>query len=198
MKKLIKFIIKLFIIIFLVELVYLYFIPKKYDDIIDKYSSEYNVDRSLVKAVIFKESRFKETAVSSKGAIGLMQLMPSTALWLMNKLKIEDYKIESADNNIRLGTYYLSYLMNLMDSDEEHALLAYNAGPENAKRWVNSEGYSKEDMDNYVDFNETRKYVREIKLTKNIINFMDKYGIFLGELSNLLEDYIRWKRKYFY
>ena len=198
MKKLIKFIIKLFIIIFLVELVYLYFIPKKYDDIIDKYSSEYNVDRSLVKAVIFKESRFKETAVSSKGAIGLMQLMPSTALWLMNKLKIEDYKIESADNNIRLGIYYLSYLMNLMDSDEEHALLAYNAGPENAKRWVNSEGYSKEDMDNYVDFNETRKYVREIKLTKNIISFMDKYGIFLGELSNLLEDYIRWKRKYFY
>lgn len=198
MKKLIKFIIKLFIIIFLVELVYLYFIPKKYDVIIDKYSSEYNVDRSLVKAVIFKESRFKETAVSSKGAIGLMQLMPSTALWLMNKLKIEDYKIESADNNIRLGTYYLSYLMNLMDSDEEHALLAYNAGPENAKRWVNSEGYSKEDMDNYVDFNETRKYVREIKLTKNIISFMDKYGIFLGELSNLLEDYIRWKRKYFY
>lgn len=198
MKKLIKFIIKLFIIIFLVELVYLYFIPKKYDDIIDKYSSEYNVDRSLVKAVIFKESRFKETAVSSKGAIGLMQLMPSTALWLMNKLKIEDYKIESADNNIRLGTYYLSYLMNLMDSDEEHALLAYNAGPENAKCWVNSEGYSKEDMDNYVDFNETRKYVREIKLTKNIISFMDKYGIFLGELSNLLEDYVRWKRKYFY
>lgn len=198
MKKLIKFIIKLFIIIFLVELVYLYFIPKKYDDIIDKYSSEYNVDRSLVKAVIFKESRFKETAVSSKGAIGLMQLMPSTALWLMNKLKIEDYKIESADNNIRLGTYYLSHLMNLMDSDEEHALLAYNAGPENAKRWVNSEGYSKEDMDNYVDFNETRKYVREIKLTKNIISFMDKYGIFLGELSNLLEDYVRWKRKYFY
>ncbi|OFK79767.1 hypothetical protein HMPREF2800_05205 [Anaerosphaera sp. HMSC064C01] len=191
MKKLIKFIIKLFIIIFLVELVYLYFIPKKYDDIIDKYSSEYNVDKSLVKAVIFKESRFKETAVSSKGAIGLMQLMPSTALWLMNKLKIEDYKIESADNNIRLGTYYLSYLMNLMDSDEEHALLAYNAGPENAKRWVNSEGYSKEDMDNYVDFNETRKYVREIKLTKNIISFMDKYGIFLGELSNLLEDYVR-------
>ena len=191
MKKLIKFIIKLFIIIFLVELVYLYFIPKKYDDIIDKYSTEYNVDRSLVKAVIFKESRFKETAVSSKGAIGLMQLMPSTALWLMNKLKIEDYKIEYADNNIRLGTYYLSYLMNLMDSDEEHALLAYNAGPENAKRWVNSEGYSKEDMDNYVDFNETRKYVREIKLTKNIISFMDKYGIFLGELSNLLEDYIR-------
>lgn len=198
MKKLIKFIIKLFIIIFLVELVYLYFIPKQYDDIIDKYSTEYNVDRSLVKAVIFKESRFKETAVSSKGAIGLMQLMPSTALWLMNKLKIEDYKIESADNNIRLGTYYLSYLMNLMDSDEEYALLAYNAGPENAKRWVNSEGYSKEDMDNYVDFNETRKYVREIKLTKNIISFMDKYGIFLGELSNLLEDYIRWKRKYFY
>lgn len=190
MKKLIKFIIKLFILIIVAELVYLHFIPRKYDKIIDNYSVQYGVDRSLVKAVIFKESRFKETAVSSKGAIGLMQLMPSTALWLMNKLKIEDYKIESPQNNIRLGTYYLSYLMSIMDSDEEHALLAYNAGPENAKRWINAEGYNKQDMDNYVDFNETRKYVREIKLTRNIIDFVDKYGILLNELSKLLEDYL--------
>ncbi len=190
MKKLIKFIIKLFILIIVAELVYLHFIPRKYDKIIDNYSAQYGVDRSLVKAVIFKESRFKETAVSSKGAIGLMQLMPSTALWLMNKLKIEDYKIESPQNNIRLGTYYLSYLMSIMDEDEEHALLAYNAGPENAKRWINAEGYNKQDMDNYVDFNETRKYVREIKLTRNIIDFVDKYGILLNELSKLLEDYL--------
>ena len=105
MKKLIKFIIKLFILIIVAELVYLHFIPRKYDKIIDNYSAEYGVDRSLVKAVIFKESRFKETAVSSKGAIGLMQLMPSTALWLMNKLKIEDYKIESPQNNIRPVSY---------------------------------------------------------------------------------------------
>ena len=119
-----------------------------------------------------------------------MQLMPSTALWLMNKLKIEDYKIESPHNNIRLGTYYLSYLMSIMDEDEEHALLAFNAGPENAKRWINAEGYNKQDMDNYVDFNETRKYVREIKLTRNIIDFVDKYGILLNELSKLLEDYL--------
>lgn len=197
MKKLIKFLIKLFLIIFVIELVYIYFIPRKYDDIIDKYSTEYGVDKSFVKAVIFKESRFKETAVSSKGAIGLMQLMPSTAMWLMDKLNIDDYRIESADNNIRLGTYYLSYLMKLMDSDEEHALLAYNAGPENAKRWINAEGYNKNEMDNYVDFEETRKYVREIRLTRNIINFMDKYGIFLDELSSILEDFSKWKRKYY-
>lgn len=188
MKKLIKFIIKLALIIFVLELVYLHFIPKKYDTIIDKYSQEYSVDSSLVKAVIFKESRFKETAVSSKGAIGLMQLMPSTAIWLTRKLNIDDYKIESADLNIRLGTYYLSYLLGLMDSDVEHALLAYNAGPENAKRWINAEGYNKKDMDNYVDFDETRKYVREIKLTRNIIDFVDKHGLFLDQVAKILGD----------
>ena len=59
MKKLIKFLIKLFLIIFVIELVYIYFIPRKYDDIIDKYSTEYGVDKSFVKAVIFKESRFE-------------------------------------------------------------------------------------------------------------------------------------------
>ena len=118
-----------------------------------------------------------------------MQLMPSTAMWLMDKLNIDDYRIEAADNNIRIGTYYLSYLMKVMDADEEHALLAYNAGPENAKRWINAEGYNKNEMENYVDFEETRKYVREIKLTRNIINFMDKYGIFLDGLSSILEDF---------
>lgn len=188
MKKLIKFIIKLALIIFVLELVYLHFIPTRYDAIIDKYSQEYGVDRSLVKAVIFKESRFKVSAVSSKGAIGLMQLMPSTAIWLIKKLDIEDYKIESADLNIKLGTYYLSYLLDLMDSDVEHALLAYNAGPENAKRWINAEGYNKKDMDNYVDFEETRKYVREIKLTRNIIDFVDKHGLFLNQVSKILGD----------
>ena len=197
MKKLIKFLIKLFLIIVVIELVYLHFIPRKYDDIIEKYSTEYGVDKALVKAVIFKESRFKETAVSSKDAIGLMQLMPSTAMWLMDKLNIDDYRIEADDNNIRLGTYYLSYLMKVMDEDEEHALLAYNAGPENAKRWINAEGYNKKEMENYVDFEETRKYVREIKLTRNIINFMDKYGIFLDGLSSILEDFSKWRRKYY-
>lgn len=188
MKKIFKIIIKLAIIIFVIELIYLHFIPRRYDRIIDKYSQEYKVDRSLIKAVIFKESRFKETAVSSKGAIGLMQIMPSTALWLMKKLDLDDYKIESADLNVRLGTYYLSYLMNLMDSDVEHALLAYNAGPENAKRWIQSEGYKKEDMNNFVDFDETRKYVREIRLTRNIIDFMDRYGIFLDQIAKILGD----------
>lgn len=75
-----------------------------------------------------------------------------------------------------------------MDSDVEHALLAYNAGPENAKRWINAEGYNKKDMDNYVDFDETRKYVREIKLTRNIIDFVDKHGLFLDQVAKILGD----------
>lgn len=186
MKKLIKFIIQIALIIFVLELVYLHYIPRRYDKTIEKYSQEYGVDKSLVKAVIFKESRFNETAVSSKGAIGLMQLMPSTALWLMNKLHIDNYKIESSDVNIHLGTYYLSYLIKLMDGDVEHALLAYNAGPENAKRWINADGYKKQEMENYVDFDETRKYVREINLTRKIIDFVDKYGIALDQVAKIL------------
>ena len=97
---------------------------KEYEGIIVQASRRFGVDASLVKAVIKAESDFDHRAVSSKGAKGLMQLMPQTsdAMAVENPFDPEE--------NIFGGTRYLSLLLERFDNDKKLALAAYNAGPE--------------------------------------------------------------------
>jgi soluble lytic murein transglycosylase len=95
---------------------------RAYDTLIGRIASRWDVPPALVKAVMKTESNFQRTAVSRKGAQGLMQLMPTTA---------EDLGVEdpfSAEDNVRGGTRYLRAMMDRY-GDWEHALAAYNAGP---------------------------------------------------------------------
>ncbi len=92
------------------------------DSIINRKAAKYNVDPHLVKAVIKNESAFNDRAVSAKGAMGLMQLMPQTA----NSMGVYD-AFDPAEN-IDGGTHYLSGLLNKFGS-VSLALAAYNAGP---------------------------------------------------------------------
>lgn len=92
------------------------------------------LDPLLVAAVIQVESRFDPFAVSGVGACGLMQLMPPTAQWLLDKEEGNDGKLRAAHLfnpvlNIELGTTYLAQLMDRFDGDLSLALIAYNAGP---------------------------------------------------------------------
>lgn len=96
--------------------------PSQFDPLIDSYSSQYGVDKSLVKAVIQAESGYNPNAVSPKGAQGLMQLMPKTA----QGLKVAD-SLNPSDN-IRGGVRYLRFLLDTFKGSEELALAAYNAG----------------------------------------------------------------------
>jgi len=89
--------------------------------LIDKYSEKYNIDKNLVKAVVKQESGFNSNAVSQAGAIGLMQLMPSTAKGLGVKDPF------NAEQNIEGGTKYLKNLISKYDS-VKLGLAAYNAG----------------------------------------------------------------------
>jgi soluble lytic murein transglycosylase len=94
-----------------------------YDQIIESKSIKYNIKPSVINAVITVESDWDPEAISKKGAIGLMQLMPSTA---------KDMKIENPfdpEENIEGGTRYLRYLLNRFNEDINLALAAYNAGP---------------------------------------------------------------------
>jgi soluble lytic murein transglycosylase-like protein len=96
--------------------------PAEFDQIINSCSTEFGVDKSLVKAVIQAESGYNPNAVSSKGATGLMQLMPGTA---------RDLKVANSYNpadNIRGGVRYLRFLLDTFKGDVTLALAAYNAG----------------------------------------------------------------------
>jgi len=95
------------------------------------------LDPALVAAVIQVESHFDPFAVSSVGARGLMQLMPPTARWLLEKgsdpARIRPSHLFNPVLNIELGTRFLAQLMNRFDGDLTRALIAYNAGPSVAR-----------------------------------------------------------------
>ena len=90
---------------------------------ISRCSDEYNIDEELIRAVIQVESGWKQDAVSVKGAMGLMQLMPRTAAML----GVDD--AFDPEQNIGGGVKYLAQLTDKYDGDVEKALAAYNAGP---------------------------------------------------------------------
>jgi soluble lytic murein transglycosylase-like protein len=96
----------------------------KYEAIIQQASKRYGLEPSFVKAVIKAESDFDRGAVSSKGAQGLMQLMPCTA----DKMSVTNPF--NPEENILGGTRYLGSLLRRFNHQKELALAAYNAGPE--------------------------------------------------------------------
>lgn len=98
------------------------------DEIVEKSAKKHQVDPKLVRAVIQVESDYDTHAVSNKGAMGLMQLMPATA----QELGVEDPF--SASQNIEGGVNYLKYLLDRFDGDLTKSLAAYNAGEGRVRR----------------------------------------------------------------
>ena len=115
------------------------------EPLIDKYSKIRSLDPDLVRAIIQVESGGRVTALSHKGAMGLMQLMPDTA----RQLAVEDPY--DAEQNVRGGTRYLSRMLDLFNGNLELALSGYNAGPEAVNRYGGVPPYA-----------ETRSYVEKV------------------------------------
>ncbi|HOQ75055.1 MAG TPA: lytic transglycosylase domain-containing protein [Thermoclostridium sp.] len=114
------------------------------DAAIEKFSEQFNVDPLLVRAVMKAESSFQPFALSTSGAMGLMQLMPFTA----QGLGVTDpYNIEE---NIRGGVQYLSWQLKEFDNDWKLALAAYNAGPNAVKKYGGIPPY--EQTQKYVEY----------------------------------------------
>ncbi len=146
--------------------------PTKYSEYVYKYAEEYSVDPILVFAIIKAESNFNPNVVSSSNAIGLMQLMDTTAEEIARKLSINFMNGTSLYNpelNIQLGTKYFSNLMKEYDNNYLLALTAYNAGIGNVKKWIEQGIIQPDgsDIEN-IPFKETNNYVRKIVRDYNI------------------------------
>ena len=116
-----------------------------YDELIAWTAAKYGMDGALVKAVIKAESNFNHRAVSKKGARGLMQLMPQTALML----RVNDCFLP--EENIEGGIRYLSYLLRLYSGDRSLALASYNAGEGAVAQYGGIPPYA-----------ETRAYIQQV------------------------------------
>ncbi len=160
-----------------------YVYPLKYQDVIFEYSNRYELDKTLVFAVVKVESGFNSKAVSSAGAVGLMQLTPDTAEYIAKKLKVEKYDLTDADTNVWFGCYYLDYLYQRFNSMNT-VICAYNGGEGNVTKWLSNKEYSNDGKTLYnIPFKETQEYLEKIqksykKYNKLYGNILDKQKIF--------------------
>ncbi len=141
--------------------------PRKYREIVSQYASEYNVPEYIIFAVIKVESDFDPLAESSKGARGLMQMMPSTFEWLTGDEHLQENlnkkSLNKPDVSIRYGTYYLCYLYRKFDYNWNTALAAYNAGEGNVANWLKNSEYTDENGNlTQIPFSETKAYVSKV------------------------------------
>jgi peptidoglycan lytic transglycosylase len=156
-------------------------LPLRHDDIIRQQSREKHVDPALIAAVIYEESKFRDQT-SHAGARGLMQITPRTADFIARRsggTRFTEDDLATPQINIAYGTYYLRYLIDRYDGNEELAIAAYNAGETNVDRWVRAAGGPGDfDVDRDIPFPETRQYVHGVQ--KHRKEYRENYAHDLG------------------
>ena len=131
--------------------------PLEYEHVIAGHARNYELDPALLAAVVYRESKFEADARSRSGAIGLMQLLPSTAKGIAlhtggARFVVSD--LYDPEINVRYGAFYLRRLLVKYEGDERLALAAYNAGQRNVDDWLAA--------GSGIQFPETRQYVAEV------------------------------------
>ena len=141
--------------------------PLRYKSYIQEYSKAENLNATMVASLIKTESNFNKNAVSKKGAIGLMQILPATGKWICETyfdFEFDESMLYEPVTNIKIGTKYLSYLFTKFD-DEVAVLACYNAGEGVVKNWI---GENKMLKKTQIQFEETQKYVQKVQNCKKI------------------------------
>jgi soluble lytic murein transglycosylase len=156
-------------------------LPLRHEDVIRQQSKEKDLDPSLVAAVIYQESKFRDQT-SHAGARGLMQITPATAEFIAKRsggTRFSQEDLAEPQINISYGSYYLRYLLDRYDGNTELALAAYNAGETNVDRWVREAGGRDEfDRTEDIPFPETRHYVENVFDLRR--DYRSKYSSELG------------------
>ncbi|ACB85459.1 lytic transglycosylase domain-containing protein [Natranaerobius thermophilus] len=150
-----------------------YLYPKHFQEEVYSIAEDHELDPYLLFAIIKVESKFDEKAISNQGAMGLMQLMPTTGAWAAQNVTYNSFEHDDLfdpKTNIELGSWYLDYLLSEFDQDLVVTLAAYNAGQGNVRQWMEMNIWdgSYEELDN-VPYNETKHYV------KNVLRDYERY-----------------------
>lgn len=152
------------------------FYPMPHFELVKEESEKFDIDPYLMMAVMRVESKFNENAQSNRGALGIMQIMPETAKWIAQELKVEDYHgdmLREPGTSITFGIWYMNYLIKQFDGNLFAALAAYNGGQTNVRKWINTgiwSGTYEDQAD--IPFQETRNYLYKVitdyKIYKNL------------------------------
>ncbi len=136
-----------------------------YSEEIRKAATQAALDHALLFGLVRQESRFWAEAISSAGAMGLMQVMPATAKWIAAKIKAGDYRpshLLDAATNAGFGAFYLRTVLDQLGGSEPMAAAAYNAGPGRARAWRADAPLEGAIYAETIPFNETRDYVKKV------------------------------------
>ena len=163
---------------------YRYVAPMPYRPVIWQEAHANHLSPYLVAAVIRVESSYRPDAVSDRGAVGLMQLIPSTAAWASlkaDKKVLRKGELLNPATNIHLGSWYLSQLLKNYQGNEVLGLAAYNAGSRNVESWL-AQGVltSSSKSAAKVPFPETKNFVHRV--------------LFLKTLYRALYEFLPWPR----
>lgn len=142
------------------------FYPFPHQELIEKYTREYQVDPYLTLAIIKTESRFSVSARSPAGASGLMQIMPETGYWIAGQMKMENFEAEMLyrpEFNIPMGIWYMAYLDKAFQGNLPQMLAAYNAGESKVRNWLADKTWSGRQQDvGQIPYAETRRYIERV------------------------------------
>lgn len=141
----------------------------------EEFASFAGEDTALFLAIAEVESGFSVVATSQKGAMGLCQVMPTTAEWCAGKMGIEysEDLLYIAEYNAKIAVFYLDYLFEKFE-DFDLAVCAYNAGEGRVLQWSKDEDvyFDGEFVD--IPFEETKSYLKKVKLSYAKYNFLLK------------------------
>lgn len=151
-----------------------YYYPLVYEKTIQEVSKQYKLDPFFILALIKNESKFNPQAESPNGALGLMQIMPETGVWIAEQTKWKNFTLTSLRDpvlNIKFGSWYIAELEHEFDGNEVLMLAAYNAGRGNVNGWIEKYHWNKNFSDiNAIPFVETQIYIRRILHDKQIFS----------------------------
>ncbi|ALP89778.1 MULTISPECIES: lytic transglycosylase domain-containing protein [Clostridium] len=167
------------------------FFPYKYQEYVDMYSKEYNLDPLFVLSVMKTESKFDDNAHSHKNAVGLMQITVETGEWAANEMGYTTFSkddLYDEQYNIRMGCWYLRWLGDMFDNDRDLMVAAYNAGPTNVQNWLKDKNYSSNGKNiEYIPFGETKKYVDKVNTYYSVYEYLYSEDESIFDVNKILD-----------